>query len=428
MTSRRRIFAKRDEYGGFAIRLAYMASAFLLSVLLARLLGPASLGRYYGALAWILIASTFAQAGWNTFLVREVHLLQADGRSGALIGLIRAAVQTASAISLLTGATVLIVGGLLLGRADLPLLVLGTPAILLLALSSVGDAVVRGCGRPLASLLGEYLARPGVQILALALIAAGMFAISPTPFAAMASFLLAAAAGSLVTYALTSSALSPHRGSRAEAPPRGAWQGSFFRTALVGCLVALNLQIGTLILSRLSPEPEVALFRIAQQLSLLLPFGLAVVSSLYATRFAEYRRADDQTALRRLAVRASLISLAIALPLALLFLLLGAPLIRLLYGSAFAAAAGPLLVMTAGQVINAGLGIGMAVAIASHREKAALWAQVAGLAVNAGACLLLIPRFHAVGAALGSSAGLAVFNVLLLVLLVRPAPRLPATS
>jgi O-antigen/teichoic acid export membrane protein len=405
------------ELGGLVGRVAYTGLGFILSVLLGRLLGLEALGLYYSVLAWLLVGATFAQAGWHTYLERVTFIHSHEGRAEQLRGAVMHAVRTASGVSLLVGLTMLAAGWAILDRTSFNLLLIGAPAILLLSLSTVGDAITRGLGRPLASRTGEYLVRPLVQIGGIFLLYFGILPLAWSPGSTMLLFLSAAFLAAIVTFLFARRAMTPYRGAEATPPTRQEWLGPFTRAALIACLVSVNVQVGTLMLGHFSVDTEVSRFRIAQQLSFLLPLGLGVVSTLYATPLTRHFRNGEFRELRRLAVRASLVSLAVALPPALVFAFAGKTLLMIVYGLAFSPAALPLLLMTAAQLLNAAVGITLTIAIASGAERHGVTAQALSVAVNLVTCLLLIPSMGATGAALGSAFSLIVLNLTLLLLL-----------
>jgi O-antigen/teichoic acid export membrane protein len=299
-------------------------------------------------------------------------------------------------------------------RETFMLFLAGAPIILLLSTSSLRQAVTRGLGRPLLGQVCELVARPGVQLIGLGVLASGLVTLRPTPLAAMIIFLVAIATSAILAF-LLQAPLMPRLpvGERPLLPPRSEWLGPFFRTAVVGWAQAINLQIGTIVLGAMSGDAEVANFRIAQQLATLLAFGLTVVTALYANEFSRLFVRGEIRTLERLAAKGAIIGGATALAIGLLFLLGGQWLIDRLFGEGFSAAFVPLAVMILGQLVNALFGPVGAVAIATKNEKSAMTVHLVSVAVNVLLCALLVPVWGAVGAAAGAAFSLALWNIIL---------------
>lgn len=416
----RTLLRPHPEYIGFAMRVAYTVMAVLISILLARLLGPAALGRYFEVVAWILLVGIIGQSGWAGFLVREVAALREMRRYAELRGLTRMALRAVALISLATAAIFLVASWFFAARETFELFLVGAPVVLLLSTITLRQAITRGMGHPLRGLIAENLARPGFQLLGLALLASGLIAVRPTPIAAMAIFLVAIAASAAVAFALQRPLMRETQTAEAAVlPPRSEWLGPLIRTAAVGWSQAINLQIGTILLGVLSTDVEIANFRIAQQLAALLAFGLIVIAAMYPKDFSRLFVRGELAALERLAAKGALIGGATAAGIGLVFLIGGQSLIALAYGKAFAAAFAPLAVMIVGQLVNTVFGPVGTLAIATRNEKLAMRVHLLSVAANVLLCILLVPAWGAVGAAAGAAFSMAAWNIALYLMLRR---------
>lgn len=410
----------RSEFAGFGIRITYTVFAFLISIMLARLLGPAGLGIYYEVVAWVLLIGTIVQSGWNSFLVREVAALREGGRFAELLGLSRFAVRLVTLISI-AACLLLLAGSHLFGdRETFDLFLVGAPALVLLSTSSVRQSITRGLGNPLRGSIGDNLLRPGSQLIGLALFAFGSISAGLTPFAAMAILSIATCISAMAAYVLEQRALRRIPQTHlSRLPPTSEWMAPLVRTAILGWTSALSLQIGTITLGLMGTSIEVANFRVAQQLSILLALGLTVVALLYAKDFSRLHVRGDTEGIQRLAAKGALISGGAALPLGAVFIIAGVPLINFLYGPGFTAAALPLAIMSIGQLVNNLFGPVTSVALGTRNEAAALHAHVISSIGNVVLCLALVPSWGAVGAAIAYAAGLLVWNSILFVFLKR---------
>lgn len=416
----RKLLRPHREYAAFGMRVAYTGLALAVSILLARLLGPAPLGQYYEFVAWALLIGTVVQSGWANFLVREVAALRETRRYAELRGLIRVAIAIVAGLSLAGTCLFLAVTWLTARSEVFELFLVGSPIILLLSTSSLRQAITRGMGRPLWGLLCENITRPGVQLIGLCLFASGVVALPFTPLVAVAVFVVAISSSAVLAYFLQKASTRQIRGNEPpRLPPRSEWLPAFLRTAVLGWAHALGLQIGTLVLSGFSSDVEIAYFRIGQQLSLLLAFGLTVATSLYAQDFSRHFVRGDLQAVQRLASKAALISGATAIAVGMIFLVGGEALIGRLYGAEFAPAYAPMAIMAVGQIVNNLYGPMTAVCLGTRSEKAAMRAQLLSVLLSAMLSFALVPLWGAEGAAVATALGFVFWNTYLFIFLKR---------
>ena len=403
-----------EEFGGFFLRSLYTASGFLTSLLLAQFIAPAELGRYFEALAWAMLLLSFVQAGIVNHTVRDIAALRARADWVRLRGTAVLASRIIAAGAVL--AALLLAGwGTWVAPADERLLYwLAAPVALSIATSTVRQAVVRGLGWPLRGQLVDSLVRPGVQLSLLALATFGVVRVAPSAEVAMAIMLAATLAGGAVAWAVERAALLrlTGRGER-RAPPWREFGGSLARNATIGWFSAVNGALGVLVLGWLGAQADVAVFRIMQQLSMLMSFGLLVAVSLYGHRLSHAHTQGDRADLQAVATRTCTVATVTALPLAVIFIVGGGWLVPLAYGPDYASGYPLLIVLTLGQLANNLFGATTLVAISTHNEGMAVraywWATVANVAV----CAVLVPRWGAMGAAIGLSSCFVVWNTML---------------
>ena len=405
---------RRAELIGFGLRGAFTASGFLTSLLLARFIAPGELGRYFEALAWALLLLSFVQAGIVNQTVRDVSQLRTRAEWARLRGTARLAARVIAGGALAAALAVAAWGTWGAPADERALYWLAAPVMLAISTSTVRQAVARGLGWPLRGQVVESLVRPGVQLLLLALATFGVVRVAARAEVAMAIMLAATAAGMGVAWAIERRALArvAGRGERV-APPWAQFGGSFARNAAIGWFSALNAALGVLVLGWLGAQAEVAVFRIMQQLSTLMSFGLVVALSLYGYRLSQAHAADDRADLQATASRVCAVATLTALPLAALYVVAGPWLIPLGYGAAYAGGYPLLVVLTTGQLANNLFGATTMVSVATHNEGLAVRAHLGATVVNLALCALLVPRLGAMGAAIGLSSCFVVWNAAL---------------
>jgi O-antigen/teichoic acid export membrane protein len=197
-----------------------------------------------------------------------------------------------------------------------------------------------------------------------------------------------------------------------------AWIVAGLPLLAISVLHVLLDRLGIVMLGYLGSTTDAGIYSVAGRFAEIISFGLAAVNSrLGPTIAAAYDRGrrDD---MQRAASTALRLSLLIACGTCLVLVPFGKGILRL-YGTAFVAGYAPLLVLLAGQAINAACGsVGTIMVMTSHRAQLAM-VLLASLAANAILNTLLIPRFGMLGAASATAASMAAWNLALLAIVHR---------
>jgi O-antigen/teichoic acid export membrane protein len=193
------------------------------------------------------------------------------------------------------------------------------------------------------------------------------------------------------------------------------WGHELRKFTAAAWLNMLNLQLGLIVVGYISVEAA-AEYRTGSQLAGLLALGLAAMNTHYAPAMSTAYSKGNMQELQRLATTTARVALALSTPLALILVLMGGPVLSLLYGPAYANAALPLAVLVIGQVINASTGPVGQLLMSTRNERPVLWTLLGAVVVNVVLSLLLIPAHGATGAAIATAASMAFWNTCLVVL------------
>ncbi len=174
----------------------------------------------------------------------------------------------------------------------------------------------------------------------------------------------------------------------------------------VACLVWLaeyvSRNVDILLVGRLLTTTETGVYTVAQRTSTLPPMVLVAfnaffsptVSALYATGQLEELRATFR--------RASLWIMIVSAPVLGMLMALATP-VMAFFGREFTGGALALWILCLGQFVNVGVGLISVVLTMVDRQQTVLACNVAGLAVSAGLCWVLIPRYGILGAAVATT-------------------------
>lgn len=373
-----------------AERMMLLALTFVTSIVLVRMLGPAGFGELSYLLAIVGLLVPVTQVGVNGLVARAVLEAPGDERQalgtalalrlgGSLAALVIGAGYWALAESGQSGQS---------GRWVLLVLLVAQPAMLFQVLEFWFQAHLRAGA--LVPWRAGVLALSALLKIALAALTRDVQAVALV-FAA--EYLLMGGAY-LVAYRRTS-------GRWIGPVPTPAWLRWFGARApwLFGSGLAeiIYLRIDIVMLERLRGVEETGVYAVAARLSeIWYALPVMIAASLFPALWA--RRGNPAAYARGL--QAALDTLAgMAIALAVVVQVVAAPLVTLLFGASYAAAA-PVLSLH----IWAGVFVFMRAVLsrwllAEDLMRLSLLTHAGGAVINVGANLLLIPRFGAMGAA-----------------------------
>lgn len=408
--------------GVAAVRLVGMAAGFALTVVLARVLGPKGVGSYGYTMMLLTLAAVPVNNGWATLLLRTTARARGgrnwqDGTAnwGEVVGLLRWGLWLALGLTVLE----LSLGLLILGPSGQGVLSFGALALLagiLLfdQLSGLRLAVLRGLDHPVWGQMPEMLLRP-LLILGFFLLLTALHPDTPRLFDAFLALIGAAAVAALIGWLILWHKAPNVLRCAAPEPFMPVWTRSAALLAGNAGLVMLNAQIDFVMLGLLGTPEDLGHYRVAMQIGLLSGFVYTALNMIAMQRLAYLFASGSQDELQRSATFLARLAFLGALPLPLIFGFWGESILLALFGIGFEAALPPLMWLLGVQVLSAGVGFAHATLVMAGREGRILPLTALCVVINAGLCLLLIPRLGLEGASIASFIALGTWNILLLV-------------
>jgi|SRR5579872_572917 O-antigen/teichoic acid export membrane protein len=374
---------------------------YLFKVYLARVLGAKDLGLYALGMTLVSFIGIFNTLGLPQSAVRYVAAYKASGKFKELHSLLW------RGSALLLGANVLLAGVLLwFGRVvavhvyHSPLLIKYLPFFALMMLFSVissfyGKVLAGYRDLKLRTLFVNFIGGPLNMLIAIALISLGMglrgYLLAQIASAAVVSVLLLAAVRHFTP-------LAARLWSQAGAlPGKEVW--SFSAAMLgIGFLEFVMAQVDKVALGFYRGVREVGIYSVAAALVVYVPLVLNSVNQIFAPTIADLHARGERKLLSRLFQSITKWVLGITLPLAMVIMVFAHPLMRI-FGSDFEVGWPVLIIGTAGQLINCGVGSVGFLLLMSGNEKRLIKVQMVMAAVMLLASIALIPVWGIYGAA-----------------------------
>ena len=412
----------RDTVGVMVIKALSMALGFVVSVVLARLLGVREFGLYSLAMSVLGLLVVPATFGFPQLLVREIAAYRVKSEWGLIRGLLRFAGRT----SLLASISIALLGGLVLwllsnrfSGETARVLALAFVALPFWALLQLHGAALRGFERIIEGQLVAMVLRP---LCFLVLLGGAWFAareLLSAPFA-LSLQVVAAGVALLVGFLLLRGQLehrAPEANPALEAalPQTSVWLRNALTLLLLSLLNFIPQHVGIILLGAMRGAEEVGLYRVAFQLASFVHFGLTIVNPTIGPILSRLHTLKDESHLRRLVMVSTLIVLLVGSFLAVFFLVIGESFLGLVFGSEYTKAYPALAVLSIGFLINAAAGVLWHLMIMSRREHLILMILLISVLIYLVLNIVTIPRWGYLGAALTQSFTLTVTAVLVFI-------------
>jgi O-antigen/teichoic acid export membrane protein len=407
----------RGAAGMLVLRVLQVGLEFLCGIILARLLGASSYGAYAFAVSWVGLLGILAACGFDRLLIREVAKFQSRGEWSLLRGMLRRAGQIVVLSSTILACGAAVSAQLLATGTESEIVLafqLGMLIVPLIAVARARQAALQGLGRVVWGQVPETVVQP---VGLLCLLGAAHLVLGISLRGPLAVALHAAAAGVACAWSIGLLRRSLPAAARAATPE--------FRTRLwlagavpflwiLGMSVVL-MYVDVIMLGLLAGSEAAGIYRVAAQMAASVAFPLTAVNMAFAPAIAGLYAQHDMATLQRKATMAAQAILAMALPIAVVLILFGRPILAL-FGAEFVAGQSALTILVIGHLLNAAMGTSGYLLIMTKHERAAAVTFTVAAAINIVGHLLLIPLWGVNGAAAATAFSLVFVSVTFAVL------------
>lgn len=395
---------RRSFLGVSGLYLLGIPMMLLANIILARTLTLAEFGTFGFAISLATVLAIPVSGGLPMLLTREVARYSQARDWPSYRGLVVVAYRW---VAVTCGAIAL---GLLAWWLFAPTLPAGPLLIAFLlvpflGLNGVRGGILKGLGRPV-------MAEAPPQVLQPALLILGYLGLAWLGLSSATSVLwwylgVVVAVFGLATLLLWRVQPSEVHTAPSDMGDMADWRRSILPFVLMSAATVLGTQVAVLMLGFSGQEEAVAQMRVAERGAQLVAMPLSFINTILGPYFVQAMKADQPGALRRIARQSARLTLGAALPVALILVLFGRPLIGWTFGAPYDALSyGPMAILIGAQIASVVLGNGgMLLAMGGH-ERQTLYSLALSLVVSGTLCAILIGPYGAVGAAIGAASGI----------------------
>jgi O-antigen/teichoic acid export membrane protein len=198
-----------------------------------------------------------------------------------------------------------------------------------------------------------------------------------------------------------------------------SWAKSSGLFLLLGGMGTIISHTDILMLGTLANSADVGIYKVAKRGGDITLFGLSAINSAIAPRLAKFDQEDEIEDFQKLFNLAAQYAAVYAFIVVTVFILLGQPMVRLVFGEAFAPSYLPLVILSIGHLGASFVGsVGYCLNMQGH-EFLATKIMFGGAIANVAANFVLIPLYGATGGAIATGGTSILWNIGLAVALYR---------
>ncbi|MDH3538101.1 MAG: oligosaccharide flippase family protein, partial [Gammaproteobacteria bacterium] len=379
--------------------------SFASTLILARALGAEAAGYFFVVLTLITALAIIAKLGLGTALQRFVGSAVGRGDQACIVGLYHQSLRLAAGFSLVLGIICFTaahpISTLLFGdSSQASLLRLMSLLVLPLSLLGIFAAFLKSLARPVWGCFVEA----GLTPLLTLLVTLPVILLTSPTIEMLAAVLLLAAFVALVLAQRVLLSYLP-RGVTPRGLPLAKLLDSCIPLTGVDLLQNALLWLPLLLLPVLANPGEAGLYNVGHRLAAQLGLILLVFSSITSHRFAAHHQRCENDALADLARASTRLMLLFGLPLAMILVVFGRPILGL-FGPEFESAEQSLHILVIGQLFNLLTGpAGYLLAMSGH-ERLLRTISIATVVFMILLSIGLIPLLGSTGAAIAVTSGM----------------------
>lgn len=395
-----------------------MATNFAIQVLIVRYLSKGDYGAFAYVMSLVSLGSSLTVLGMGKTVTRFLPMYQEKGESSKLFGTLIIILSTVLSLSLFLVILVFgfqgwIAGSFIKDQQAVQLLLLLIFLSPIQALDSVLVGMLAVFGKPRSIFFRRHILGPGLKLLVVLLL---IFLQSDVYFLS-AGYLTTGVIGAAIYIGILIRDLRDQKLWKQfnirtiKFPVKEVFTFSFplLTTSFV---YALRSQLVIILLEYFRSTVDVAAYRAVQPVGDLNTTVIHSFALLFMPAMARMFARREEEAMDNLYWQNAAWITVISFPIFLLTFALAEPLTILLFGERYAESALIMALLAIGYYFNAALGFNADTLRIYGRLRYAVTVDFVAMFVSLVLYLILIPRFGAVGAAVGTCGTLVIYNIL----------------
>lgn len=192
------------------------------------------------------------------------------------------------------------------------------------------------------------------------------------------------------------------------------WLHTSIPTLFNGMMSTLSNSADVLFLGVFATSTQAAIYIAADRISSLVGMPLLALNIIFAPIMAEYSADKKYEQLASMFKLVTKWSLSLSIPVFLACVVFHDAILGI-FGSQYTSGGLALIILCIGNMVNAGTGSVLQMVFVAGRLRLSVINNFVVLSINAALSLILVPRFHVIGAALAAALAVVIANVLSLI-------------
>jgi O-antigen/teichoic acid export membrane protein len=393
----------------FLVQCISLALGFLLNYVLVKTVDLDDYGYYIYIFSFFYLLLNFCILGVDTLLIRNIPVLESNGKYGKLKGLFIFSTAVSFFGSLITASIVSKTVGLfdIETRTGINFFTLTFSSLLIFSLTAINQAYLRGLNKNILSQIGEKILKPLVMIL----VVIGTYFFHKTIVLKELIWISVAVSGFtlLTTYVFVGKGGIARLKNSLSSYNFSDWSNSAISFFIIGVLYVLNSRVDIFLLGTLGKNSDVGIYNIALRISEVISFGLVTINFVLAPVIAKLIEADAISQLQKLITRSAKLVLYTTLPVIIAIICFRESILSF-FGPDFLKGSNTLMILCFGQFINIFFGSVGLILMMSGKQKFSIYSLAISSFFNVILSILLIPAYGMTGAAIATSSTLVLWN------------------
>lgn len=411
----------RGAGGSFLLKIAGIAIAFGVQILLARTLGKEQYGIFAYVISWLMVLILLGKLGIDTTLLRYAAAYRAKEEWGLLKGILKTGNIIAFIASISIGIIIALVIFALGDRIanDLKMTFwIGCLVLPVMALVQLRQAIMRSMQKVILAVFPELIIQPVVMaVLMFILILSDR---SLDAFSAMILHFTAFVGALIVISRWTNRIVASETKDGREEIRLNEWTGVMLPLLMMSGFNVINHRADIIMVGFFKGTTDAGIYSVAVHLSNFMVLGLTAINLIAAPLISHLYAQNKRKDLQRMASLSALGIAIFTVPAAIIMLFCGKWLLGLFGGEGdFIVGYDSLVFLVIGQSVNALTGsVGYLLTMTGYQKEAAIVMGITAL-INIALNVILIPMMGIKGAAIATMISTIVWKFAMYVIVRR---------
>jgi len=401
-----------QSFFSLVVKSANILIGLGLSIIFTRMLSQEDFGIYSYAVSLMLLVTVVVQFGFPTFAIRETSKNLALKQPDKLFSLWKCLQINMLSLSIIS--IICLFAGFQFFNVE-KVYYWGIFLIPLLSLERLYSAILRGMGYISNGLFAEHIIRPGLLLVMIFLLY--LLNINTTVENLMIMHVFSAVIALIFAFSVFTILKKRQVKIQGEyrclsCNPRH-WYSKTSNFAFARFASQLNAVIGVILLGFYEMQNEVAIFKISQQVAMIVIFGSMVIDAAFSPYFSSLHSLGELNKLKKLVKINTWISFSFAMLSMSIIVFYGEKILELLFGVEYIAAYSILIIIATGQLVSASFGPVAVLLGMVNLENRVFHGLLISVVINLGLGLLLVKSYGIVGVSVALLFSITIYNIFL---------------